>query len=655
MVGRTVQLNKHPFTIVGVAPPGFHGTVLFFYPDFFIPIVNQPQVGTSVVRTDVSRSSLLTARGNRSVTVTGHLKPGVTPAQAIADLNSIGAWLEKTYPADEGKIAFVLARPGLFGDTGGRAVRAFVTGLMLLAALILLAACANLGSMFAARAAERSREVALRLALGSTRSRILRQLLTEALLISLAGGAVGLWGSVLLLTELSSWQPFSRFPVHVAVYPDANVYAVALCLAVVSGILFGVVPIRQTLRVDPYQIVKSGSTGRPGRRITARDLLVAVQIAICAVLVTSSMVAVRGLVRSLHSNLGFNPRNTLLLDTALHMAGYNDDTAPVMQKRMIDALQRIPGVTAVAIIDRPQLDGSWKASNVFTDQTADLRPANAVAAPVWYSVSPEYFQTAETALLSGRVFTWHDDKNAPLVSVVNREFARRLFGSVVGATGRHYKMADGRRIEVVGVVEQGKYKALTEDPQPAIFFPLQQLPSDETSILVRSGGDRLQVAAAMRSALRSLDSGLPYNIQTWSEALDIALFGPRMATLSLGVLGVMGAMLSITGIFGIAAYSVSRRLKELGIRLALGAQRTEVLQAALGRALKVLAVGSAAGLALGILTSRVLVQIVSQATPRDPFVLAGVVGAMLLVGLLATWIPAQRALSLDPLALLREE
>ena len=216
---------------------------------------------------------------------------------------------------------FVLVRPALGGDFLGRPIREFVAGLMLLAALILLAACANLGSLFGARAADRSREIALRLALGSSRKRIVRQLLTEALLISLAGGAFGLWGSVMLLRRLSVWQPFPRFPMNVPVSPDAAVYGVALGLAVVSGFLFGVVPIRQVLRTDPYEIVKAGSTGRVGRRLTVRDLLLGAQIAICAVLVTSSMVAVRGLIRSMHSNIGVEPENVTLVNIDLNMAG----------------------------------------------------------------------------------------------------------------------------------------------------------------------------------------------------------------------------------------------------------------------------------------------------------------------------------------------
>jgi predicted permease len=648
VVGRIVQVNKHPYTILGVAPPGFNGTLVFFNPGFFVPLVNQEQV---------EGVNDLNERGKRFIFMTmGHLKPGVTPAQAVADLNSIGSYLEKAYPKDDDQRTFALARPSLYGDYLGRPVRAFMTGLMLLAGLILLAACANLGSLFAARAADRSREVALRLALGATRARILRQLFTEAMLLSLMGGAVGLWGSMALLSGLSVWQPFSRWPIHVPVNPDAYVYGVALLLTLASGVLFGAVPVRQVLHTDPYEIVKSGSIARVGSRFTFRNLALVLQIGICAVLVTSSLVAVRGLVRSLHSNFGFEPHNALLADTDLTMVGYRSDAVPEMQRRMIDALETIPGVKSVGLIDwAPLVSGGERGAHVFTDGTADLRPSNAAADAFTFSISPEYFHAAGTTLLSGRTFTWHDDKNAPPMAVINQEFARKLFGSVTNATGGYFKQPDGTRTQVVGVVEDGKYDRVTEDPQPAMFLPILQSPSTQTYLAVRSDRDPVQLVAAIRTTVRGLDAGLPLYIGPWNKELDTALFPSRMAAMALGVMGVMGALLSLTGIFGMAAYSVSKRLRELGIRMALGAQRKEVLQAALGRAVKLLALGSAAGLLLGILASRVLALIVYQATPRDPLVLAGVVLAMGLLGLLATWIPAQRALSIDPMILLREE
>jgi predicted permease len=649
VLGRTVQLNKRPFTIVGVGPHGFHGTALLFTPDFFVPIINQEQI---------DGWSGQNARGNRWMDgVIGHLKPGVTPTQAMVDLNAIGSDLQKSYPKEDSEMTFTLVHEGFGGDSTADAIQAFVAGLMLLAALILLAACANLGSLFAARAADRSREVALRLALGAPRGRILRQLFTEAVLISLLGGAVGLWASVILLQWLSTWNPFSQYPLNMPVSPDANVYGVALLLSLASGLLFGAVPVRQVLRTDPYQIVKSGSTAVLGRRITVRDLLLAVQIAICAVLVTSSMVAVQGLARSLHSNFGFDPRDAMLVDTDLRMAGYTDDKAPAMQRRMIDAMHTIPGVTSVGLVSVPPSHVTCcNSSNIFTDSATDLTPSNVAAAVATFATSPEYFQAARTALLSGRIFTWHDDKNAPRVALINQVFARKVFGSPTNAIGHSFRIEDGTRIQVVGILEDGKYTAdVNETPQPAMFLPFLQTPSTESWLVLRSNGNPQQLAAAIRTKLHSLDAGLPPFVQTWNEEMNIALFPSRMAAASLGVLGMMGAMLSITGIFGVAAYSVSKRKRDLGIRMALGAQRKEVLKAALGRAVKLLAFGSAAGLALGLLATRVLAAIVYQASPRDPLVLAGVVLAMSLLGLLATWIPAHRALSINPALLMREE
>jgi len=651
VVGRVVQVNKHPFTILGVAPAEFNGTLLFFNPECFVPLVEDPFLG----------GGDLNARGNDFIFETlGHLKPGVTPAQAEAELNSIGASIQKTYPKDVGKMTFALKRPNLYGDFLGRPVRAFIAGLMLLTGLILLAACANLGSLFAARAADRSREVALRLALGSSRKRILRGLFTEAIMISLAGGGIGLLGSVVLLRALSAWQPLPGFPIHLAVNPDAKVYVVAVLLALASGLLFGAVPVRQVLRTNPYEVVKAGTGSAAGKRMNARDVLLVVQIAICAVLVTSSLVAVRGLVRSLHAHFGFDVAHIMLAETDLGMAGYSGDRAPLMQKQMVEAVKALPGVESVGLADSlPLAVNGGSSSQIFTDATTDLRPSNAMTNAIAYDISPEYFHAAGTTLLSGRNLTEHDDKNSPRVAVVNLEFARKIFGSPASALGGYFKMKNGTRIQVVGIAENGKYASLTEDPQPATFFPILQAPNTSTILVVREqpglDTEAFQIGATIRNALHRVDSGLQVTVETRDKPMESTLFGPRIATIALGVLGVMGAMLSITGIFGMAANSVSKRLKELGIRVALGAQRKEILQAALGRAFKLLAIGSAAGLVLGLLATKVLAFIVYQATPRDPLVLAGVVLAMAALGLLATWIPAQRALSVNPLVLLREE
>jgi predicted permease len=322
---------------------------------------------------------------------------------------------------------------------------------------------------------------------------------------------------------------------------------------------------------------------------------------------------------------------------------------------MLDAAASIPGVAAAGYADRLPLSIGGNDSSVFRDTTTDFRPTNAVADAQQFNVSPDYFRAAGTTLLAGRSFTLHDDPKAPKVVVVNREFARKVLGSGENAIGAHFKIWNGTRVEVVGVVEDGKYETLTEDPQPAMFYSFLQQPNSNTRIIVRSERAPQEIATALQQSLHRLDPALPLEIKTWNTELGSALFAARVATVALGVMGVLGAMLAITGIFGMASYVVTKRLREFGIRVALGANQAEVLSAALGRAFRLLAIGSVVGMILGILSTRVLSSIVYLATPKDPIVLGGVILTMLFVGLVAAWIPARHALAVDPMILLREE
>jgi predicted permease len=651
MVGRAISINKHPYTVLGVAPPDFRGTELFFAPAMWVPLAEQPQM---------EGYNSLEERGNHSGFVVGQLKPGVTPGQASADLNTIGAWLAKTYPHDDDGVKFTLARPGLAGDMLGGPARAFMAGLMLLAGLILLAACANLGSLFAARTADRGKEIAVRMALGSKRRLILRQLITEAVMVSLVGGVVGLCGGIVILRWLSAWQPIPNIPINVPVNPDLWTYVVALALAVASGLLFGVVPVRQVLKSDPWQIIRAGGSAMTHlRKFTVRDVLLVVQIAICAVLVTSSLVAVRGLARSLHSDFGFSPDHVVLATTDVKWAGYTGDQATTMQRRMLDAASAIPGVTAAGYTSDLPLSLGGGDSFVYKDETTDFRPTNYAADAMDYNVSPGYFAAAGTTMLVGRDISWHDEKhdekNVPVVVVVNREFARKVFGSVDKAIGGYFKFWGGNRAQVVGVVENGKYRTLTEEQQPAMFFSIPQHPSTGIYLLVRSNRDPQEIAGAVQRTLHGLDAGLPVTIGTWNKELDGALFAARVASVALGVLGMLGAMLAVTGIFGMASYVVTKRMRELGIRVALGARRKEVLRAALGRAFILLGAGSVAGIVLGVMATKLLSYVVYEATPKDPVVLGGVAASMVALGLIAAWIPARKALAVDPMILLREQ
>ena len=644
VVGRVIELNKHPLTVLGVAPESFTGTERFFSGDFWVSMLNEEQV---------EGYSYLEWRGNHQIWVLGRMKPGVTVAQAEADINTAAAHMAKVNLQDE-NLRFHLSRPGLLGDMLGKPVQAFLWGLMALAALVLLAACANLGSLFAARAADGARELALRLSLGAGRMDLLRQLVTEAVLVSLIGGVAGLVLARAMLHALSVWRLSPEFPVRLVAAADARVSLLALLLAVASGVFFGLIPARQVWRENSYLVVKSGTAAGPGRRRpTLRDVLLVVQIVVCSVLLTASLVAVRGLGRSLHTSYGFEPKGALLASFDLQMSGHGGGGSLELRHRAMDAIAALPGVTEVGFTNKIPLNLSSSDTNVYREGTTDFRDSNAAADASNYAVSPGYLAAAQTRILAGRDFTWHDDEHAPLVAVVNGTFARKVFGTT-NPVGRYFTRS-GPRIEVIGLVEDGKYNTLTEDPSPAMFLPMAQDPTSETVMVVRSRAGEAATAAAVHDILAGIDPDLPVAIGSWQQAMGIELFPSVAATVALGVMGGLAAMLAVTGIFGMASYAVSRRLRELGLRVALGAGRGQVLQAALGRPARLLLFGSAAGLALGMLASRLLAHIVYGATSQDPVVLLGVVASMALLALAATWLPARRALQVDPATLLREE
>jgi predicted permease len=632
VVGATVELNKHPFTVVGVVPAQFHGMERFVWPDYWMPMANEEQV---------EGFDYLHSRTSITVTVIGRLKPGVTPQQATENLNAIGADLAKEYPKTDDGQPLRLIHPGLYGDEG-EVIRGFLLSVTVLALLVLAAACANLASLFAARAADRSRELALRVALGSSRRRLVRQLLTEAVMVSLMGGAAALVGAGLLMGVLNRWQsPYGRLAVGV----DARVYLAGLALALGSALLFGMVPAWQACQSSPLQMMKNGPADAMHlRRFALQDLLLGAQIAICTLLVTASLVAVRGMVRALNAPLGFQPQGAMLVDL---------DVAVEKEKAMIDAARSIPGVTAAGTVNRTPMTGGLHGTPIFRPGTTEFKLNNSVLAPYVFKMSPGYLEAAGTRLLGGRDVSWHDTVKTPAVAIVNETFARKMW-SETQAIGQRF-IVWGHLTEVVGVTEDGKYHDMQESPQPVVYLPFSQSEQSDTVFVVRSRRATGEMTAALQSTLSGIEPNVPITVQSWPDALGSELFPARAATVALGVMGLLAAMLAVTGIFGMAAYSVSRRTKELGIRVALGARNRQVMSAAVGRPLVLLGVGSVVGLLSGVFASRLLGQIVYQANPRDPVVVGGAVLTMALLGIAASAIPAWRALAVDPSKLMREE
>ena len=639
VIGTTVRLNKDSFTVVGVAPARFHGTEHFDRLDYWVPFVNWNQ-------------QFLQNRTSMTVTVLGRLKPGVTPQQAAENLSAIAAQLAKEYPQTDTGMPLRLVRPGLQGDAGD-VIRGFLYSVAGLALLVLVAACANLASLFAARAADRSRELALRVALGASRWRLVRQLLAEAMVLSMVGGAAGLVIAGLLLRALDQWQsPYGRLAVSV----DARVYLTSIALTIVSALLFGMIPARQVSQSSPLQAMKSGPVdSMPLRRFILRDLLVGAQIAICTLLVTASLVAVRGMVRMLHAPLGFQPQGAILADVDLSEIEQRGDALLEKQKAMLEAVKGIPGVATAGAVNRVPFTGGLRGIPVFPPGTTDFNLNNSVLAPYRFTISPGYFEAAGTRLVRARDVSWRDTTNTPYVAIVNETFARKMWGDMP-AIGQRFILLDHLR-EVVGVVEDGKYHNMQEPPQPVVYLPLTQSEQRGLVFVVRSPRAHNEMAPALERALSGLEPNALIKVQSWHDVLGgvNALFPARASTAALGVMGVLAVMLAVTGIFGMAAYNVSRRMKELGIRAALGARTKHVMSAAVGRPIVLLGLGSLAGLLLCVLASRLLEHIVYQANPRDPLVIGGVVLTMALLGIAASAIPAVRALAVDPSKLLREE
>ena len=644
VVGTTVRLGKDPFMVVGVAPPRFHGTERFVWPDYWIPVVNHFD------------AEYLRDRTGHPLTVFGRLKPGVTPEQAADNLSAIAAQLAKEYPKTDTGVPLRLIRPGLYADEGDL-IRGFLYSVTALALLVLLAACANLASLFAARAADRSRELAVRVALGAGRWRLVRQLLTEAMVLSTLGGAAGLVIASLLLGALNrgslpsfmAQSPYS----HLAVGVDVGVYLAALILTLVSGLLFGMIPARTVWQSNPLQAMKSGPVdSTPLRRLALRDLLLGAQIIICTLLVTASLVAVRGMVRMLHAPLGFDPQNAMVAE--MDWPEVEGNIPLEKTKAMIDAARSIPGVTAAGTTSKVPFTGGLRGVPVYPPGTTDFSLNNSVLAPYRFTISPGYFEAARTRLISGRDVSWRDTAQTPYVAIVNETFAQKMWGDTP-AIGQRFIIL-GHLREVVGVAENGKYHEMQESPEPVVYLPLSQSDQWHTTFVVRSYRAPNQMAPELERILSAMEPNAPITVQSWPDAMAGALFAPRAVALALGVMGMLAAMLAVTGIFGMAAYNVSRRMKELGIRVALGARTKHVMSAAVGRPIVLLGAGSLVGLLLcGVFASRLLGQIVYQANPRDPVVVVGAVLTMTMLGIVASAIPALRALAVDPSKLLREE
>jgi len=649
IVGKTVRINRLPYTVLGVAPPDFHGTELWYWPEVWAPMTMEPQIE------EHPDAGWLDNRSTWDTWVLGRLKPGVSRAEALANLNTLAAELAREHPDNNEGLQFKLAKPGLAGDWVGGPAKAFTLGVLGLATLVLLAACANLASLLTARAADRQREIAIRLSIGAKRSRVVRQVLTETLVLSFAGGAAGYAVSLFLSQALTRWHAPMDFPVQFDVSPDWRVFFFAFAVSVLAGALFGSAPAWRASRTDANAVLKGAAATWGRRRLAFRDVLVVLQVALCFVLVAACLLSLRGLQQALKMRLGFDPEDVSVVAFDLGLAGYSGDKGPTFQQRALEAVKQLPGVRLAAYSNSVPLSIDQSTTSVVAGDKPAPRPFDTISAH-YYEVSPGFFAAMGTSLLAGRDFTWHDDDNSPRVAVVNVTFGEQVLHSE-NAVGKTFRQGTrGALVEVIGVVEDGKYEGLTESRSPAVFWPMLQNYNGTTTLEVRSSMPSDQMVREMRQAVAALDPQLPlYGTGSLHQMLGFAFFPARAAALALSAFGVLAIMLAVTGIHGLVSYAVARRVREIGIRMAVGAQPAQVLRLVLGRILTLLAFGSAIGLGLALAAGQVLASVVYGASPRDPEILAAVAATLALLGLLSSWAPARRALGIDPMAALRHE
>jgi len=652
IVGQTVLLNNQSYTIIGVAPPRFNGTEVIYAPELWAPMMMLGQIEPG--------SKQLELRNVSSSYCVGRLKPGVSAAQAESALTNLMAQLGREYPdSNEGK-GMMLTPPGLILPTVRTPFIGFAGVLMLTVALVLLIACTNLAGLLMARAAGRCKEIAIRLSLGASRAQLVRQLLTESVLLALAGGGVGVLLAVWLIDMVMAFKPPISIPLLLDLQLDWRVLSFTVVLSLLTGTLFGLLPALQATKPELAPALKDESSLGGYRRSRLRNTLVVAQVALSLVLLVAAGLVVRSLQHAQVMSPGFNPDHVVTLTMSLSSQGYDETKGKQFQQQVIDRVSHLPGVKSAATTDILPLSLSSLESYVFIEGAPPTRGAQ-TPYTLNSRVSPGYFQTMEIPLIAGRVFTERDREDAPRIVVINEAFAGRFWPgqSALGKRFR-YRSADGPLVEVAGVVKDGKYFSLGEDQKS--FFYLSTLQSyDETqtgltTLVARTTNNPIAALATIRGEVLKLDPTMPFvEVKTLTEHMSISLFPLRIGATVVGGFGLLALLLAAIGIYGVMAFAVSQRTREIGIRMALGAQGADVLLLILKQGLTLMLIGLGLGLAGALLLTRLMSSVLYGVSATDVATFVSVTALLGLVVLLACYLPAHRATQVDPLVALRNE
>jgi len=643
VIGRTIRLNDQPFTVLGVARAGFRSSQFGWGPALFVPMSEQARLSGLPPG----------AHAQSSFYVTGRLAAGRAPGQVGSELSGLAATLTDAPPEVTQRGAFQVAPArGITAEV--RTPASIVSGfLMAVVGLVLLIACANLANLLLARATARRREVAIRMALGVGRARLVRQLLTESVLVALLGGAAGL-GLAAWVTRLLPRLLPDVAELSFDLSPDAGVLLFAAALAVVTGILFGLLPALQASRVDIQGVLKTDTPGAGAHRSRLRSTFLVAQVSLATVLLVAAALFLRGLGSAADIDLGFRSAGIADLPIDLSFRQYDEERGRVFYRELLDRVRGLPGVEAATLIGFVPLTGSNSGTGVAPAE-ADPNDRAVYRGTTFTPVAPGYFEMFGIPILRGRAFDAGDREGAPAVAVVNESFATMMWPDRE-AVGQRVRLDGDRLITVVGVVPDTKYKSLADRGEPFLYLPTTQRYQRALVLQVHLAEGTPAARAAVRRAVQSLDPGLPLPpMTTMADDMRISLLPARLGAGLLGAFGALALFLASLGVYGVTAYLVGQRTAEIGIRTALGATGGRVLGLVMRDTLVLVAVGSAIGLAGGIGIGRIASSWLYGVGAVDPAALAGAVGVLFTVALFGAWLPARRALTVDPIRALRSE
>jgi macrolide transport system ATP-binding/permease protein len=654
VLGRTVRINGNELTVIGVAPTDFSGMNQYVRSDFFVPLMMGPRLVSD------PKLGSLEARDARNLTLKGRLKPGISQAQAQIELTAIAADLERAYPATN-KNRGLTVRTELQARIGQDPPDAMLIAMLsTLAIAVLFVACANVAGLLTSRAPVRAREMALRLAIGAGRGRLIRQLVTESLLIAGAGGVLGLAVGYAGMTLFRQIELPTDLPILLSFQMDQRALLFSLVVAVASAVIFGLVPAIQATRTDLTAVMKASDTVTPGRRRRwGRAALVGGQVAVSVVLLVVAMFMYRGFRQELASGPGYRTDHLLMMSLDPSLLRYPEAQSQQLFQDVAERAREVPGVKTVTMTTSIPMFNDSIGFVTIEPEGFQFPPGKDNATVLSSMVDEYYFDTMGLTILQGRNFSVDDTFDAPRVAIVNQPLAQHYWPDQ-DPLGKRFRLDDTGKtwVEVVGLAKTSKYIFIAEPPSEFVYLPYRQKKQQRMIMLARSAGDPSSLAAPLRDVVRGLDVNLPIsNVRTMEELYRmraISIFNVLLGT--VGAMGLMGLGLSIVGLYGLVAYAASRRTREIGIRMAIGASRSTVLRMVLRQGIVLALVGLVVGLVASVGAGELLrAAFPSGNNQRDVVALLLVVPIVLAVTFLAAYIPARRASRVNPMQALRYE